>query len=190
MIFIQVHTYSVHAELIFESNVERIILSRYRAKDFCLESGNSFDINVSSISCKIIFLVMIIGTFALLYFLTKHNVALGQTLHHSKKLKVQVQCCKVLDRNLVLGMFTLLNEEYSPHLSLCFVPCIKLLSIYHPLGRLFAMQKGIKIDSKGKDSRAFLLEMMDQLEKVGFISFNSAVNTVLFKDKQVISSLQ
>ncbi|XP_044172966.1 vacuolar protein sorting-associated protein VTA1 homolog isoform X2 [Acropora millepora] len=31
--------------------------------------------------------------------------------------------------------------------------------------RLFAMQKGIKIDSKGKDSRAFLLEMMDQLEK-------------------------
>lgn len=52
------------------------------------------------------------------------------------------------------------------------------------------MQKGIKIDSKGKDSRAFLLEMMDQLEKVGFISFNSAVNTVLFKDKQVISSLQ
>ncbi|XP_068698592.1 vacuolar protein sorting-associated protein VTA1 homolog [Montipora foliosa] len=31
--------------------------------------------------------------------------------------------------------------------------------------RLHAMQKGIKIDSKGKDSRAFLLEMMDQLEK-------------------------
>ena len=52
------------------------------------------------------------------------------------------------------------------------------------------MQKGIKIDSKGKDSRAFLLEMMDQLEKVGFTSFNSAVNTVLFKDKQVISSLR
>ena len=103
---------------------------------------------------------------------------------------MQVQCCKVLDRNLVLGMFTLLNEEQSPQLSLCFVPCIKLLSVYRPLGRLFAMQKGIKIDSKGKDSRAFLLEMMDQLEKVGFTSFNSAVNTVLFKDKQVISSLQ
>ena len=70
------------------------------------------------------FLVLIIGTFALLYFLTKHNVGLGQTLHHSKKLKVQVQCCKVLDRNLVLGMFTCLNKEYSPQLSLCFVPCM------------------------------------------------------------------
>ena len=57
---------------------------------------------------------MIIGTFTLLYFLTVHNVGLGKTLHHSKKLKVHVQCCKVVDRKLVLGLFTLLSGEYSP----------------------------------------------------------------------------
>ncbi|KAL9968548.1 hypothetical protein ACROYT_G020656 [Oculina patagonica] len=31
--------------------------------------------------------------------------------------------------------------------------------------RLHAVQKGIKIDSKGKESKAFLLQLMDQLEK-------------------------
>ena len=34
------------------------------------------------------------------------------------------------------------------------------------LGRLHAVQKGIKIDSKGKESKPFLLQLMDQLEKV------------------------
>ena len=38
--------------------------------------------------------------------------------------------------------------------------------LFISLGRLYAMQKGIKIDSKGKDSRPFLLQLMDQLEKV------------------------
>ena len=33
-------------------------------------------------------------------------------------------------------------------------------------GRLHAVQKGIKIDSKGKESKLFLLQLMDQLEKV------------------------
>lgn len=31
--------------------------------------------------------------------------------------------------------------------------------------RLYAMQKGIKIDSKGKESKPFLLQLMDQLEQ-------------------------
>ncbi|KAJ7363603.1 Vacuolar protein sorting-associated protein vta1 [Desmophyllum pertusum] len=32
--------------------------------------------------------------------------------------------------------------------------------------RLHAVQKGIKIDSKGKESKAFLLQLMDQLEQI------------------------
>ena len=40
----------------------------------------------------------------------------------------------------------------------------------YPLGRVYAVQKGIKIDSKGKDSRAFLLDLMDKLEMVSLLS--------------------
>ena len=34
------------------------------------------------------------------------------------------------------------------------------------LGRLHAVQKGIKIDSKSSEGKSFLLKLMDQLEKV------------------------
>ena len=42
----------------------------------------------------------------------------------------------------------------------------------YPLGRVYAMQKGIKLDSKGKDSRTFLFELMDNLEKVSLLSMD------------------
>ena len=42
----------------------------------------------------------------------------------------------------------------------------------HPLGRLHAVQKGIKIDSKGKESKQFLLQLMDQLEAVSAMIYS------------------
>lgn len=46
--------------------------------------------------------------------------------------------------------------------------CTRVI-IFLLLGRLHAVQKGIKIDSKGKESKAFLLQLMDQLEKVWLV---------------------
>ena len=43
------------------------------------------------------------------------------------------------------------------------------MTIFLSLGRLHAVQKGIKIDSKGKESKLFLLQLMDQLEKVWLV---------------------
>ena len=43
---------------------------------------------------------------------------------------------------------------------------MKLVIIFLCLGRLHAVQKGIKIDSKSKESKSLLLQLMDQLEKV------------------------
>lgn len=36
----------------------------------------------------------------------------------------------------------------------------------HPAGRLYAMQTGMKLDSKTPECRKFLVKLMDQLESV------------------------
>lgn len=47
-----------------------------------------------------------------------------------------------------------------------FGPKVFMLSSLHPAGRLYAMQTGMKLDSKTPECRKFLVKLMDQLESV------------------------
>lgn len=44
-----------------------------------------------------------------------------------------------------------------------------------PAGRLYAMQTGMKLDSKTPECRKFLVKLMDQLETVSQTNFSTVV---------------
>lgn len=47
-----------------------------------------------------------------------------------------------------------------------------LIFLSPPAGRLYAMQTGMKLDSKTPECRKFLVKLMDQLETVSWIPFS------------------
>lgn len=59
-----------------------------------------------------------------------------------------------------------------------FVTLLKFGVFFFVLGRMYAVQKGIKIDSKSKEAKQFLFGLMDQLESVCICSKTVFIETV------------